>query len=77
LLLAVPITALAAVFTPPFEPWRRFKAEQLLSEAIDLQTVVKGPVTIGFGWEPTISIADVASVDGDIPSDLKGCRLRR
>ena len=72
LLLALPITALAVVFTPPFEPWRRSKAEQLLSEAIDLQTVIKGPVTIGFGWEPTISIADVASVDDDMPTDLKG-----
>ena len=72
LLLALPITALAVVFTPPFEPWRRSKAEQLLSEAIDMQTVIKGPVTIGFGWEPTISIADVASVDDDMPTDLKG-----
>lgn len=71
LLLAVPVTALAVLFAPPFEPWRRAKAEQLLSDAVDLQTRINGPIDIGFDWEPTLSIAGIQGVAADMPDGMK------
>jgi hypothetical protein len=70
-LLIVPVTALIVLYAPPFEAWRWAKAEQLLSDAIDLKTTVSGPVQIGFGFEPSISIAGIAGQDDDMPADLK------
>jgi len=72
LLLLVPLTALAVLFAAPLEPWREAKAEQLLSDAIDLRTKVNGPVQIGFGWEPTIFVANIEGDADDLPDNLKG-----
>lgn len=77
LLLLVPATALLLLFSPPFESWRRAKAEALLSDAIDLQTQIKGPIEISFGWEPTIAIGDLAGVGDDMPSGLKAIGAKR
>jgi lipopolysaccharide export LptBFGC system permease protein LptF len=70
-ILAVPLTALAVLFAAPLEPWRRAKAEQLLSDAIDLKTSVKGPVQIGFSLTPTIRISDIAGQEDDMPETLQ------
>jgi hypothetical protein len=37
-----------------------------------LKTTVSGPVQIGFGLEPSISIGDIAGEDDEMPADLKG-----
>jgi len=71
-ILILPVTALIALYSPLFEGWRRAKAEQLLSEAIDLKTNVNGPVTSGFGFSPTISLYDLAGAEDDLPNDMKG-----
>jgi hypothetical protein len=68
----LPVTALLLLYSPLFEGWRRAKAEQLLSDAIDLRTKVDGPVTIGFGLEPTISVYDLSGAEDDLPNDMKG-----
>ena len=70
--LILPVTALVVLYSPLFDGWRRAKAEQLLSDAIDLKTNVNGPVAIGFGWEPTISLYDLAGAEDDLPNDMKG-----
>ncbi len=72
LILSVPATAFAVLYAKPFEPLRRANIERLLSDAIDVQVEVRGPITISSDWEPTISIADVVAVESDLPSDLKG-----
>jgi AsmA family protein len=71
-ILILPITALVVFYSPLLEGWRRAKAEQLLSDAIDLKTNVNGPVTIGFGLEPTISVYDLSGAEDDLPNDMKG-----
>jgi hypothetical protein len=50
-------------------PWANI--ERLLSDAIDIEVEVRGPIAISYDWEPTISIADVVAVESDLPSDLK------
>jgi hypothetical protein len=69
--LIVPVTALVVLYSPLREGWRRAKAEQLLGDAIDLKTNVNGPVTIGFGLEPTISVYDLSGAEDDLPNDMK------
>ncbi len=70
--LILSVTALVVLYSPLFEGWRRAKAEQLLSDAIDLKTNVNGPVMIGFGLEPTISVYDLSGAEDDLPNDMKG-----
>ena len=70
LVLAVPLTGLAVLFAPPLEPWRRAKAESLLSDAIDLKTKVNGDVRIGFGLNPSIVVTDIAGEPDDMPETL-------
>lgn len=70
--LIFPVMALVLLYSPLFEGWRRAKAEQLLSDAIDLETNVNGPVMIGFGLEPTISVYDLSGAEDDLPNDMKG-----
>jgi AsmA family protein len=72
LILSVPVTALAVLYAEPFEAARRANVEHLISEAIDTEVEVRGPISIGFGWTPTISIEDLVAVEGELPPDLKG-----
>jgi len=59
LILLLPVTALVVLYTPPFEAWRQARAEQLIDDAIDLETTVSAPVRVGFGLEPTITVSDI------------------
>ncbi len=77
LVLSVPAAILAVLYAPPLELLRRAGIEYLLGSAIDLDVAVKGPVTISFGSEPTISIADASAVEGDNPPELKEMYVKR
>jgi AsmA-like protein len=72
LILSVPAMALAVLYAKPFEPLRRANIEHFLSDAIDTEVEVRGPIAIGFGWAPTVTIEDIVAVESDLPTDLKG-----
>jgi hypothetical protein len=67
----------AALYTEPFEPWRRAQAEALLSDALDLNTKVSGTVDVGFGLTPRIVISEVSSERTGAVSDLKSASAKR
>ena len=71
LILSVPAFAVAVLYAEPFEPLRRAKVEQLLSDAIDAEVEVRGPVTISSGWAPTVTIEDIVTKESLSPTDLK------
>ncbi len=71
LLLALPGFALAVLYTEPFAGWRHAQAEALLSDAIGLDSSINGPVEIGFGWNPLITLTDIAGDRGDLATDVK------
>ncbi len=71
LVFAVPIAAVAILFSAPFEDYRRAKAAQWIGQALDFGVSVNGPVTIGFDWEPTITVYDVVGAESDLPTDMK------
>ncbi|HYH71309.1 MAG TPA: hypothetical protein VEX16_08390, partial [Methyloceanibacter sp.] len=71
LLLALPGFALAVLYTEPFAGWRHAQAEALLSDAIGLESSINGPVEIGFGWNPLITLMDIAGDRGDLATDVK------
>ncbi len=81
-ILAIGIVAIvgvsaAALYTEPFEPWRRAQAEALLSDALDLNTKVSGTVDVGFGLTPRIVISEVSSERTGAVSDLKSASAKR
>lgn len=61
----------AALYTKPFESWRRAQAEALLDEALDIETKVSGPVEVSFGLSPRVVISDVSSVRTQKVPDVK------
>jgi AsmA family protein len=71
LVFSVPAAALAVLYLKSFEPLRRSNIEHLLSDAIDIEVEVRGPIQISYDWEPTITIADLVAVESELPSDLK------
>ena len=71
LLLALPGFALAVLYTEPFAGWRHAQAEALLSDAIGLDSSINGPIEIGFGWNPLITLTDIAGDRGDLATDVK------
>ncbi len=75
-ILCLPAAAIAVLYAEPLEPLRHAYAERLLNSAVDVELEVRGPVVIGFGWEPTISIADVAAVEGELPEELKAVTIK-
>ena len=77
LLLAVPGVALAVLYTAPFEPWRRAKAEQLLGDAIGLDTTINGPVDLGFSLDPTVSLSGIVGDRADLATDVKAVTADR
>ena len=76
LILSVPAMALAVLYAKPLEPLRRANVEHFLSEAIDTEVEVRGPITIGFDWAPTITIDDIVAAESELPTDLKGLSAR-
>lgn len=75
-ILSVPAMALAVLYAAPFEPLRRANIERLLSDAIDVEVEVRGPIAIGFDWTPTVTIEDIIAVESDLPRDLKTLSAR-
>lgn len=71
LLFAVPMAVLAVLFSAPLEPLRRAKAAQWISEALDFEVTVNGPVTVGFDWDPTLTVHNVVGVKDELPTDMK------
>ena len=75
--MAVPLTVLAALYAPHFETLRRATVEYLLGNGLDLEVAVRGPIEIGFGWEPKIAIGDVSVVKSELPANMKEMSARR
>ena len=76
LVLSVPATAFAMLYAETFDVLRRAKVEQLLSEAIDVEVEVSGPISISFDWEPKVSIAEITAIESSLPPDLKGMSVK-
>ena len=53
------------LYAKPFEPLRRAKVESLLSRVLDMDVEVKGPISIGFGWEPKVVLSDIGAARRD------------
>ena len=68
LVLSVPATVL---YAEPLDVLRRAMIEYLLSEAIDLDVAINGPIDISFDLEPKVSIADITALEDELPPDLK------
>ena len=71
LVLCVPATSLSVLYAGPFDVLRRAKVERLLSEAMDLDVAINGPIDISFDLEPKVSIADITALEDELPPDLK------
>ena len=81
-LLGVAVVGLAALvavalYTEPFEPWRRAQAEALLDDALEITTKVSGPVEVSLGLNPRVVISDVSSVDTRSLPDIKKLSARK
>ena len=76
LILCIPFVGLLMLSVGPFGELRRHVAEHFLSKAIDVEVAVKGPVKIGFGLTPKVSVKDVVAVESDVPSDISDLSVR-
>jgi len=75
--IAIAVFAAAALYTGPFEAWRRAQAEALLGEALDLETKVSGSVEVGFGLTPNVVISDISSVRTGTEPNLKSVSAKK
>jgi hypothetical protein len=76
LLLVIAGSAYALIYTQAFGSLRRAWAEHLLGNALGLDATIGGPIDIGFGLYPDITIADISADRSDLANEVKSVSAR-